>query len=83
MSLLDRQERIDRTRKFLARLVPCVREVIWLNPLPLERWAGTTAEAIQGLLSGRMVPFEAKRWEALVRSRQIRTGVQKWSVIQK
>ncbi len=74
-------ERVKRTGKFLGRLLPCVREVLWLNPLPQGQWAKTTAEPIQRALSGRMVPFESKRWEQLAQS-QMMVGVQLWSLMQ-
>ena len=76
-------ERAERTGAFLVRLLPCVREVIWFNPLSQERWKGTTAEVIQFALSGRMVPFEAGRWEELARSQEVRAGVQRWSFVKK
>jgi uncharacterized protein with von Willebrand factor type A (vWA) domain len=72
------QERVQRTGTFLKRLVPCVREVLWLNPLPQSRWAGTTAEPIQLALSGRMVPFEAKPLTQVAQLQRL--GVQLWSL---
>jgi uncharacterized protein with von Willebrand factor type A (vWA) domain len=72
------QERLKRTGMFLKRLVPCVREVLWLNPLPQSRWAGTTAEPIQLALAGRMVPFEAKPLTQVAQLQRL--GVQLWSL---
>lgn len=40
--------------KFLDRLSPCVRSLIWLNPLPPQRWAGTLAQEVACWLDGRM-----------------------------
>lgn len=31
-------ERIGKTQQFLERLAPCVRQVLWLNPVPAFRW---------------------------------------------
>ncbi|MEM9446972.1 MAG: hypothetical protein AAGA75_00380 [Cyanobacteria bacterium P01_E01_bin.6] len=39
---------------FLNRLCPCVRSLIWLNPLPPYRWTGTLAEEVAYWLDGRM-----------------------------
>jgi uncharacterized protein with von Willebrand factor type A (vWA) domain len=50
-------ERVDMTRAFLRRLYQSVRYVAWLNPMPSERWAHTSAAAI-----ARSVPmFEISR----------------------
>ena len=38
--------RARRSKDFLARLQPVTRAIVWLNPMPKERWAGTTAEEI-------------------------------------
>jgi uncharacterized protein with von Willebrand factor type A (vWA) domain len=39
-------ERVDMTRAFLRRLYQSVRYVAWLNPMPMDRWANTSAAAI-------------------------------------
>jgi uncharacterized protein len=75
-------ERVARTGKFLSRLLPCVREVLWLNPLPEERWDGTTASQVQVALAGRMVPFEARRLQCMAQVREFKSGVQLWSLMQ-
>jgi uncharacterized protein len=81
-SPLYRPERVVRTGKFLSRLLPCVREVLWLNPLPEERWDGTTASQVQVALAGRMVPFEARRLQCMAQVREFKSGVQLWSLMQ-
>jgi uncharacterized protein len=81
-SPLYHQERVIGTGKFLERLLPCVREVLWLNPLPYERWANTTAAVIQTAMAGRMVPFEIGKWQQLSQTREFRSGVQLWSLMQ-
>lgn len=50
-------ERVDLTANFLNQLKQKVRYVVWLNPLPKSRWAGTTAGEI-----AQLVPmFEVSR----------------------
>jgi uncharacterized protein len=81
-SPLYSRERVTRTGKFLSRLLPCVREVLWLNPLPERRWEETTAAPIQAALVGRMVPFEAKQLQQIAQMRELQSGVQLWSLMQ-
>ena len=40
-------ERITRTRIFLGQLRQRLRYIVWLNPMPRFRWAGTTASVIK------------------------------------
>jgi uncharacterized protein len=82
VSPLYHQERVAGTGKFLKRLLPCVREVLWLNPLPESRWVNTTAATIQTAIAGRMIPLEVGKWQQLARTREFRSGVQLWSLIQ-
>ncbi|NEP20239.1 MAG: hypothetical protein F6J97_25700 [Leptolyngbya sp. SIO4C1] len=35
--------RVEMTQAFLAELQPCVRHIVWLNPVPQQRWARTSA----------------------------------------
>jgi uncharacterized protein len=42
--------RIEETQKFLAGLKQQVCYVAWLNPMPKDRWTGTSAEAIAQLI---------------------------------
>ncbi|WP_437819552.1 VWA domain-containing protein [Sorangium sp. So ce1078] len=50
-------ERIEATRRFLGELRAKLRRVAWVNPVPRDRWPGTSAQAIRAL-----VPmFEADR----------------------
>jgi uncharacterized protein len=65
------QERIDATLTFLDKLLPLVRQFLWLNPLPPARWAQTSAQAIAVALNGAMVPLghdSLKGFSALSRS---------------
>jgi uncharacterized protein len=67
MSPFYEDDRVSETGQFLARVVPCVREVLWLNPLPRERWVGTTAESIQLAIGGRMISLALGDWQRLVK----------------
>jgi len=53
-----RAERIIGTASFLNRLAPCVRDLLWLNPLPQHRWIQTSAQVIAQVLGGRMIPLD-------------------------
>ncbi|MGB8701103.1 MAG: hypothetical protein WCD18_16955, partial [Thermosynechococcaceae cyanobacterium] len=52
------QANVDETIAFLGYLWPCVRQVIWLNPLPAERWYQSSAQAIAVALDGDMVALD-------------------------
>jgi len=52
---------------FLTRLSPCVRSLIWLNPLPPNRWPGTLAAAVAHWLDGRMTHLEISQILALAK----------------
>ncbi len=43
-------ERVQMTKTFLQRLKQSVRRAAWLNPLPAQRWSGTTAAEIARLI---------------------------------
>lgn len=43
-------ERIKKTKVFLGQLRQCFRHITWLNPMPRERWTGTSAEQIRQLV---------------------------------
>ncbi len=75
-SLLYKEERVRRTGTFLDRLLPAVRDVVWINPLPPERWPGTTAAPIASALAGQMVFLAPANWQRLTRSKQFKAGVQ-------
>ncbi|MEM9927153.1 MAG: hypothetical protein AAF915_25985 [Cyanobacteria bacterium P01_D01_bin.50] len=53
------KERIEGISKFLASLSPCIRQLIWLNPLPTQRWEQNSAITIDGILNGKMLTYEA------------------------
>jgi uncharacterized protein len=52
---------------FLTRLSPCVRSLIWLNPLPPHRWIGTLAAEVAYWLDGRMTDLSGPEVLALAK----------------
>ena len=56
------RHRLPKTLQFLQRVLPSIRQLIWLNPLPESRWQGTPAQAIAQLLNGRMVGLSPQSW---------------------
>ncbi len=51
-------ERLEMTQKFLDYIAPKVMKILWINPLPAERWQGTTAQAIEQQCLGKKGMFE-------------------------
>ena len=49
-----RDDRLELTQEFLTQFQRKIRRIVWLNPIPQERWAGTTAGEIAQLVP--MVP---------------------------
>ncbi|MFZ0546042.1 MAG: hypothetical protein WAM60_11420 [Candidatus Promineifilaceae bacterium] len=64
------QERLNWTYYFLLRLRRVARHVTWLNPMPANRWPGTTAAAIE-----TFVPMFALDQQGLQRSVGILRGL--------
>lgn len=52
---------------FLTRLSPCVRSLIWLNPLPSHRWTGTLAAEVAQWLDGNMTHLDVSQLLALAK----------------
>lgn len=53
---LDR-ERVQQVRAFVKRVHRTWHPIAWLNPMPRQRWQGTTAEAIASLSGISMFQF--------------------------
>jgi uncharacterized protein len=70
------EEQVNGVKSFLDRLLPTVKDIIWVNPLPPERWPGTSAESIEAALEGRMVFLEPANWQRLMRMKQFKARVQ-------
>lgn len=62
-----REEHRNGLKAFLTRLSPCVRSLIWLNPLPPDRWTDTLAEEVAYWLDGRMTHLSVLQLLALAK----------------
>ncbi len=60
-------QRIELTKDFLDELYGCVRQVAWLNPVPENRWRGTSAQSISQLV--KMYDLDNSGLVAAVRRR--------------
>ncbi|GJD22367.1 unknown protein [Rivularia sp. IAM M-261] len=60
-------ERIQGIWKFLHKLSPCIRQLIWLNPLPSQRWRHTSAWEIHKILNGEMLTYEPTSLQTVVK----------------
>lgn len=60
-------DRIKLTENFLDELYGCVRQVAWLNPVPENRWRGTSAQGISQLV--KMYELDNSGLVAAVRRR--------------
>jgi len=67
-----RESQIDGMKDFLGKLAPCVREILWLNPVPRELWPGTSVEEIGVFLKKPMVTFDRSQWQSL--TQQVNRG---------
>ena len=61
------QDRIEGIFRFLINLSPCIRQLIWLNPLPYERWEQTSAWEIYRILNGKMLNYEAAELQTVAK----------------
>lgn len=62
---MDR-ERVRRTARLLETLWRATPNMAWLNPVPEERWRGTTAEAIRGETGVPMFPLDLRGLQSAV-----------------
>ena len=60
-------DRIKLTENFLDELYGCVRQVAWLNPVPENRWRGTSAQGISQVV--KMYDLDNSGLVAAVRRR--------------
>lgn len=74
------QERIEGISKFLTALSPCIRQLIWLNPLPPQRWEQTSAITIDGILNGRMLTYEPASLQTATREMTQDNMIQIWQM---
>ncbi|MBW4511473.1 MAG: hypothetical protein KME64_33920 [Scytonematopsis contorta HA4267-MV1] len=73
------EQRINGISKFLSILSPCVRQLIWLNPLPSERWQQTSAWEIHKILDGKMLTYEPAGLQALAKENPQGSMIKIWS----
>ena len=74
------QERIEGISKFLTALSPCIRQLIWLNPLPPQRWEQTSAITIDAILNGRMLTYEPASLQTAAREMTQENMIQIWQM---
>lgn len=74
------QERIEGMSKFFTVLLPCIRQLIWLNPLPQERWEQTSAWTINAVLNGRMLTYEPMSLLSATRENQQESMISTWQM---
>jgi uncharacterized protein len=69
---LPDEDRVTETLEFLRCWQKFARPIIWLNPVPSKRWAGTPAAEIEESLGGRMLgldQFSGTKMRRLISSR--------------
>lgn len=74
------QKRIKGISEFLTALSPCIRQLIWLNPLPSQRWEGTSAWTIDGVLNGKMLTYEPASLQTATRENLQESMIQTWQI---
>ncbi|MBD2662879.1 hypothetical protein B6N60_00393 [Richelia sinica FACHB-800] len=74
------QERIKGISQFLTALTPCIRQIIWLNPLPPIRWEQTSAWTIDAVLNGKMLPYEPARLQRATRENSQESKIKTWQM---
>lgn len=72
--------RLRGTVDFLMTIAPCIRELLWINPLPSDRWQETTAAAIAQALDGRMIALDPIRLQQAAREPVSALMVKLWSL---
>jgi uncharacterized protein with von Willebrand factor type A (vWA) domain len=77
----NRVERQLGIATFLEQLLPCIHQLLWLNPLPPERWQSTTAQTIAQALNGRMIPLDSVRLQAVAREQPSNPMIKLWSLL--
>jgi uncharacterized protein with von Willebrand factor type A (vWA) domain len=52
------RSRVEQTQRFLADANKRTRAIVWMNPMPKDRWAGTTAQAITAGAGATFLPLD-------------------------
>ncbi|MBO3457299.1 hypothetical protein G7B40_005505 [Aetokthonos hydrillicola Thurmond2011] len=76
------RERIEGMSKFFTALSPCIRQLIWLNPLPQERWEYSSAWSIDAVLNGKMLTYEPASLVSVTRENQQESMISTWQLYQ-
>ena len=61
-------ERLQSWWRFFKQVKPIVPNIVWLNPMPKTRWAGTTAGYVEKMVEMKEVGEDVKMIKELVRS---------------
>lgn len=61
------KRRVHRTHIFLKRLSTCVNQIIWLNPMPIDRWFNTSAQKIAQLPQIKMCTASPERLQTILK----------------
>lgn len=80
-SRTDTPERRQGIATFLESLLPCVQQLLWLNPLPPDRWNFTTAQSVAQALNGRMFPLDATSLPVIARQPASDLIINLWSLL--
>jgi uncharacterized protein with von Willebrand factor type A (vWA) domain len=74
------QKRIEGISKFLSKLSHCTWQIIWLNPLPFERWKQTSSEKIYQVLNGKMLTYEPASLQKVVKEIPEEITIKIWQI---
>ncbi|MDF5728784.1 MAG: hypothetical protein PUP92_12350 [Rhizonema sp. PD38] len=74
------QERIKGMSQFFTDLSPCIRQLIWLNPLPQDRWKQTSAWTIDAVINGNMLTYEPTSLLSATRENQQESMISVWQM---
>lgn len=74
------QERIEGISNFLTALSCCIRQLIWLNPLPPPRWEQTSAWTINDVLNGKMLTYEPASLRTATREIPQESMIETWRI---
>ena len=72
------QEIITGISNFLVKLSPCIRQLIWLNPLPPQRWEQTSAWSINGVLNDKMLTYEPVSLQMVAKENSQESIINTW-----
>jgi uncharacterized protein with von Willebrand factor type A (vWA) domain len=75
-------ERIEGMTKFFTALSPCIRQLIWLNPLPQDRWKQTSAWTIDAVLNGKMLSYQTPSLLSAARENPQESMISPWQIYQ-